>query len=60
MTSQATLELWTGLARVLIDQAAVAESAREKQLAIEMASMATDFAQTQYDLAFRELLDVAS
>lgn len=57
MTAQATIELWTGLAAVLRDQALVAEDMVERQLALEMAGMAADFARRRCDLALRDLVD---
>ena len=55
MTDQATLELWTGLARVLVDQANLTSDREEKQLATEMAAMATDFANRRYQDSVNEL-----
>lgn len=57
MTDQAVIELWTGLEAVLRDQALVADSKRERQLALEMAGMAADFAAYRCDIALRDLLD---
>jgi hypothetical protein len=53
----ATVELWRGLAVILRDQALIAESKRERQLALEMAGMAADFAQYRCDMALRDMLD---
>lgn len=57
MTDQQTIELWTNLAAVLRDQALVAGDMVERQLALEMAGMAADFAQRRCDLALRDLVD---
>ena len=58
MTDQATLELWTGLARVLVDQAHVTDDREEKQLATELAAMALDFVGKRSDQTLRELVDM--
>lgn len=60
MTDQQTIELWTGLSRVLLDQAKIATSPLERQLAVEMAGMAADFANRMCDDVLRDLVDVAA